>query len=249
MKTALAVLLGFSYPLTVFADEAPAPPAPAPETAPATMAAPAPASAPAPAAAPRDSGRFRWGISAGAGTFVPGPMVNFGTEVRAGWQINPILGVSVAGGAESGFFFGGRVTTNGAALSVSAVSFWHVGVEAEAMFGNMFFVAGGPHLLRGGWGSVREGADSNGAVTQSVLAVGGWMPGFDFKVGLGFGKPRPSGRRNQFTLSLDTMFAFAPPGVYVAQNVDANGNVTQDVSRTGFAIGIAPMLMFGFEMR
>jgi hypothetical protein len=63
--------------------ETPPPPPPPPTP---VAAANEPAPAPDAPAVKTDPGRIRFGISAGAGAFFPGPMFAFGAEARIGWQ-------------------------------------------------------------------------------------------------------------------------------------------------------------------
>lgn len=200
-------------------------------------------------AAPVDApsvGRVRWGVSGGPGTFLPGPLIAFNAEGRIGWQVNRLFGAFLSLGAHAGFGLGGGLSPDArnASAGVGADSFWYLGAIAELMLADLFFVAGGPLLARGGWAFVTQTADANGAITQNALAAGGFMPGLDLKLGVGFGQPQRSGRRSQFSLAADVMLVFAPNAVLGQQSV--NG---QAVDVRGTAIGVAPMLMFGYDAR
>lgn len=199
--------------------------------------------------------RIRFGASAGGGTFFPGPMVDFGVEGRVGWQFTNILGLYGTLGYNQGLWIGGSIKVGSGSAqvseSVSFVNYTQFGVEGEAILGNHFFVALGPKIAKGGWGYVGQeasGGGGGGSASQAVGVVSGWFPAVGTKIGVGFGKPNPgSGRRNGFTMMLDTTFVFASGGVRAGQSA-GTGGATQVIAPYG-GIGIAPMLMFGFESR
>jgi hypothetical protein len=198
---------------------------------------------------PPEPMRFRWGLSAGAGTFIPGPMLAFGGELRAGVQLNRMFSVYGSFAGSAGFLIGGSVTGTGGSLNVGAEAFYAFGVQGEAVFFDMLYVAGGPQVARGGWGFIGQAVDLNGGVSQRVYAAAGWMPAFDLKVGFGFGsRNEKTGRRNHFTVAIDTMFLFAPNTVTGSQVVNMNG-VSQSVDVRGVAVGVAPLLVLGFDGR
>ena len=135
--------------------------------------------------------------------------------------------------------------------SVNFVSYYQFGFEGEAILGNHFFVALGPKLARGGWGFVGQevtAGGGGGGATQRVGVVSGWLPAIGTKIGVGFGKPNPvTGRRNGFTMMLDTMFVFGSGGIQASQS-GGTGGASQIIAPFG-GMGIAPMLLFGFESR
>jgi hypothetical protein len=197
-----------------------------------------------------EDGRFRWGLSAGVGTFLPGPLVSFGAEARAGWQFNRLLSAYLAFGGNAGVGFSGNLTGTGGSVNVGADTYYYFSAQAEAVFMDMVFVAAGPVLARGGWAFISQGVDTAGGVSQRLLAAGGdFLPAANLKVGLGIGSRNVStGRRNQFTIALDTMFLFAPNTVTGSQSVSMNG-VSQMVDVRGLAVGVAPIIVLGFDGR
>lgn len=197
-----------------------------------------------------DVPRFRWGISGGAGTFIPGPLFSLGAEARAGWQFNRIFSLYGSFGGNVGFMIAGSLDPTMGSLNVGADAYYAFGVQAEAVFQDMLFVAGGPHLVRGGWAFVGQSIDAAGGISQRAYAAGGgFMPGVNLKVGLGLGsRNEKTGRRNQFTIALDTMFLFAPDTVTGSQVVNMNG-ISQQVEVRGLALGVAPVIMLGFDGR
>lgn len=198
---------------------------------------------------PPEPMRFRWGLSAGAGTFIPGPMLAFGGELRAGVQLNRMFSVYGSFAGSAGFLIGGSVSATGGSLNVGAEAFYAFGVQGEAVFLDMLYVAGGPQLARGGWGFIGQAVDLNGGISQRAYAAAGWMPAFDLKVGFGFGsRNEKTGRRNHFTVAIDTMFLFAPNTVTGSQVVNMNG-ISQSVDVRGVAVGVAPLLVLGFDGR
>ncbi len=219
------------------------------EAAPA--AAPPPPDAAAPAPAPKSSGplpgRWRAGASVGGGTFFPGPMINFGGEIRGGWEFTDMLGVYLTLGRGSGLWLGGGYNNGTVTESISAVGYWEFGVEGELLLGNHFYIALGPKVVDGGWGFLTQSGGTSGA-SQTAGAVSGWFPGVEGKLGLGFGKPNPeTGRRMGFTMYLDALVVFGGGGVKISQS-GGTGGASQNVAPLG-GVGIAPMLMFGFETR
>lgn len=72
------------------------------------------------------------------------------------------------------------------------------------------------------------------------------------RTGLGFGHPNPTtGRRTGFSIMLSTMFVLGSGGVRAAQTAGSSGGSTsvyQGVTPYG-GLGIAPLLLFGFESR
>ncbi len=203
-----------------------------------------PIMAPAPVAEGGSEARFRWGIGAAGGLFIPGSLVDFGAGLRLGAQLNDSFGVYGDLGFAFGLALGGSVSGTSTTLRASAVAFWHVGVLAEATFGDMFFVGAGPLIASGGWVFTDQYTDSSGTVQQNVIEAGGFMPGLDLRVGIGLGGRRPSGRRSQFTIGLDVKFLLA------SVSSASTGTGTGATVRTGDTqIGITPMLMIGYDSK
>jgi hypothetical protein len=238
--------MGFS--LTASAQPATAvtpPPESAPESAPATSNAAAPT---APPPAP-DGGHFRWGLSPMAGTFFPGPTtIAFGIEGRVGYAFNQTVTAFGSLGAVGGVGFGGSASSTGASASVSAVSYWYLGANVDALVAGPLFVGGGAAIGRGGWGVVSAAASSSGG-SQEVIAAGGLMPQFNARLGLATGTPSPTtGKRSGFSVALDLRVLVAPDSVSTKQSAGAGG-ATQSVTTNTTEIGISPMLMLGYEQR
>ncbi len=198
----------------------------------------------APPPAAESQMRFRIGISGGGGVFIPGTIVTFQTpSFRIGMQINELLGVYADTGLTWGFGFGASSTSTSASVSVAAVGYWHAGLAGELTFGDMFFVAAGPMIAGGGWTSLGEYVDASGNAQIGAVAAGGYMPGAIVRLGVGFGAPKATGRRNQFTIAIDTKIMFT---TVTSASVGTGGTAV----KTGDSIvGIAPLLMLGWDFK
>jgi hypothetical protein len=204
-------------------------------------------------------GRIRFGASAGFGTFVPGPMINFAAEARVGYQFTDMLGLYGTLGYNRGLWIGGSIqaNSNGAKVTenIGFVGYVQLGAEGELLLGNHFFIAAGPKIAKGGWGFVGQSASAGsggGGAEQYAGIVDGWLPGVGTKLGVGFGRPDPTtGRRSGFTMMLDTTFLYGSGGVRFAQSAGSNGSgaTASQIVAPLSGWGIAPMLMFGFESR
>lgn len=236
----------------------PTTPAPAPtEATPAQPASGQPATAPAtPAqgaaatpAEPPDEGHFRWGVSGEGGTFFPGPTtIAFGLEARFGYAFNRTVTAFGSAGSVAGIGFGGDSGPNGASVSVSAISYWYIGANVDALLAGPLFVGGGAALGRGGWGVVSQSASSTGG-SQEVIAAGGFMPSANGRLGLHFGKTNEqTGKRSGFMLALDLRVLIAPNSAKTTQSA-GNGGASQSVTVDTTAIGFSPMLMLGYDLR
>ncbi|MBI3181364.1 MAG: hypothetical protein HYZ28_04405 [Myxococcales bacterium] len=204
----------------------------------------APTPAPAAEASPL---RFRAGLNAGAGTFLPGPMIAFALSARAGVQLNDLAAVFLDVGNRAGFMIGLSIQGSNVSQSVSGLGYWHFGLLGELTVGNQFFVAGGPMFARGGWGSVQQEV-IDGNVSQFVVAAGGdFFPGADLRLGIGLGKPLSSGRRQQFTIALDCQFVFAKV-ISVSQQA-GSGGVSQSIKVGNTMMGTTPQLVLGYEWK
>lgn len=246
ISTALFLALAAIQPRAAFAQNASPPPA-APPTAspPPTAATTAPTEPPAPA----EEGHFRWGISPSVGTFFPGPTtIAFGIEGRAGWALNRTVTVFGSLGSVGGVGFGGSVSANGGSASVSAVSYWYVGANVDALVARPLFVGAGAAIGRGGWGVVSDSASSSGA-GQEVIAAGGLMPQLDARIGLALGRQSAeSGKLAGFTLALDLRMLIAPDAASTKQTAGVGG-ASQSVTTSTTALGFSPMLMLGYDLR
>jgi hypothetical protein len=190
--------------------------------------------------------RVRWGVTGGAGYFIPASAVDFGASARIGVQLSNLLGAYLDVGYTAGIGLGGSFTGTGGSISVSGVGFWHVAPTVELDLGK-FFIAGGPALASGGWGQISQGADSSGNATQSAVATSGLMYGLDLRTGLTFGAQQPSGRRSGFTLALDFKL-LAARVVSVTQQAGSSG-ASQSIRTGDMVIGMTPMLVLGYDAK
>lgn len=231
---------------SALAQETP-PPAPPP-------AAPAAAPAPAPSVVDHPiggdpGGRVRWGISANFGWFIPHPAFTFGGEARVGYQISNMLSAFVIGGGTIGFGGGANLGVTPSSVWAIGIYYGYVGAVAELIFGDLFYVGGGPVVGFGGYalGGVSAGA-GQAAVTAAVAT--GAAPGLDIRLGLGFGRPHdaPSFRRGGFNLGLAGKLLFHP-NTAVAR-VDANGNSVGASGGQGeLTVTFTPMVTLGYDGR
>jgi hypothetical protein len=219
------------------------------QTPPAPVAAPAPPADPAPIPVAADRPHFRWGVSPSAGTFFPGPTtVAFGIEGRAGYAFNDTVTVFGSLGGVGGVGFGGSVGNGGGSASVSAVSYWYMGANVDALIAKPFFIGGGAALGRGGWGVVKDSASSTGG-SQEVIAAGGFIPQLDGRLGLALGRrSADSGKYSGVTIALDLRVLAALDSASTKQ-VAGVGGASQSVTTSTTALGFSPMLMIGYDVR
>jgi hypothetical protein len=190
--------------------------------------------------------RVRWGVSGALGYFLPAKAVDFGVSGRIGVQLGDHFGAYADIGYVPGIGLGASSSGTGGSISISAIGFFHFTPMAEFDLGP-FFVAGGPILASGGWGQIEESADSNGNVSQFVVAAGGFLPGFDVRTGFTFGSVKPNGKRSGFTLGFDLKLINAQVSS-VSQSGGPNG--ASQTIQTGDRIwGFTPMLMLGYESK
>lgn len=251
MKTvALLTALASTVALAQAAVETPPPPPPPP---PSYVESPPPPPPPPPAVdAPKESakGRVRWGLGAGLGTFIPATMVTFKAEGRVGYQVSQLFSAYAIAGGTAGLGLGVDTSIQGASFSLSATYHYYLGALAEVIFGDLFFVGAGPVLANGVWGGVGAKGTSNGVAEITSIFASGWMPALDLRLGLGFGKPKGTGRRSQFSLTLEGMVLFSPNSVYTRVRADGpNGTAGAEVKENGLAVGVVPTLMFGYDGR
>jgi hypothetical protein len=153
-----------------------------------------------PAAEPSAS-RFRWGIAANGGPVVGAYSGGAGgLDGRVGVQLSSILGLY----AQPTLMLGASASSDAAGGSASGLALYGMGAMADATLGNMFYVAGGPEVLRGGFASV-SGTTSG---TTSASATAGTFFSLAGRTGLAFGSMRAE-RRRAFTLGLDMHVLFA----------------------------------------
>lgn len=263
------LLIGLACGMTALTSSAfaqqPAPaatePAPA-DTGAAPAATTPPAATPPPPAAPAadgkkkdgpddPGGRVRWGLSTGFGWHVPASMFLINGEGRIGYQISNMLSVYGAVGGTAGLGFSAEAGFQGVSVSASALAIGYVGAIAEAMFGNLFYVGGGPVFVRGSYVGTSVGASSAGVAEVSSVTSAGNKFGLDIRFGFGFGKPKgDSKRRGGFNLGIDALILFHPSALTVTTRADGpNGTAGASVSETGLSVGLAPMLTLGYDSR
>lgn len=241
---------------SVFAQE-PAPTAPteaapaaaptaAPTAAPATVAPAADASSVAAVAPPVEPAhepfvRVRAGANGAPAVFAPGVSYGANFSGRIGVQMKRMWGLYADVGG--GFGFGGSISagTGGGGVAINVADYWRLSVMAEADIGRYFFVALGPGVCGCTWGSVQQIATSQGA-QQAAYVAAGYFPELTARVGVGFGKTR-----HKFTLALENMVTFGKM-TSVSQNASASG-ASQEVAIGNLAVGVAPAIMFGWDMR
>jgi hypothetical protein len=260
--SAFAFMMG--YPLIASADPPPPTGASAPAATPAASPAPpaekeslgaatTPAEAPkkeeATPVAPANEGHFRWGVSPKLGTFFPGPTtIAFGIEGRTGWALNQTVSIYGCFGGVAGVGFGAEVNSSGGAASISAVSYWYLGANVDALLTGPLFVGGGAAIGRGAWG-VLSGSVSSAGGTQETIAAAGIMPSLDGQIGLATGSLNPyTGKRSGFSIALDVRALIAPDSVSTKQTAGL-GSASQAVTTSTTALGVSPMLMLGYDSR
>jgi hypothetical protein len=196
-------------------------------------------------------GRVRWGISGNLGWHLPQSMFTIGSEGRIGYQVSNMLSVYGAIGGTAGFGFNADVGFEGVKVSLNAISYYYLGAIAEAMFGDLFYVGGGPVIASGAIAGITTGVSADGVAEVTEVASAGFKPGFNVRFGLGFGKPtRPSMRRGGFNLGVDVLTLFHPSSIFVTTRADGpNGEAGASITTTGLAVSVVPMLTLGYDSR
>lgn len=195
-------------------------------------------------------GRFRWGASAGAGWHFPYSAFGLGLEGRLGYQVTNVFSTYVALGGTFGIGFGASANGSGGSVSITAINHYVMALLAEAIFGDHFYVAGGPGLAAGGLAVAGIAVKSEGAGTITALAASGVKPTIDLRLGfaLGKAKPSPSFRRGGFNIGLQALVMFHPDTVVVREEADMNGGSIQVQTRE-LITTVTPMLMLGYDAR
>ncbi|MFZ5441034.1 MAG: hypothetical protein ACOZQL_13585 [Myxococcota bacterium] len=192
---------------------------------------------------------MRWGVSGNLGWHLPQSAFTIGAEGRIGYQVSNIFSAYAVIGATGGFGIGANVSATSASVSVTALSYWYFGALAEAMFGNLFYVAGGPVLASGALAGVAAGGGTGGAQVTTVVAAG-WKPGIDVRLGMGFGRPNPTTfRRGGFNLGLDALVLFHPDALVGRVQANSDGSAGAEVKTNELAVTVTPMLMLGYDSR
>ena len=234
---------------SVFAQEPSAPPPPPPQ--------PAPYVAPTFPVRPVDSpmleedpgGRIRWGVSGNLGWYIPYPAFTIGAEGRIGYQVSNVFSTYAIVGVTGGFGFGGSVSSSGASISATGISYYYFGAIAEAMFADIFYVGGGPVIASGLLGIGGVSANSNGG-TITALGHLGAMPGLDLRLGLGLGRPRgpPTFRRGGFNLGLNVLMLLHPDTVVTRLTADSMGGEVEVKTRE-LIFTATPRVQLGYDWR
>jgi hypothetical protein len=185
--------------------------------------------------------RVRAGADGAFALFVPGVSYGANFSGRIGVQIKKMWGVYADVGG--GFGFGGSISANtgGGGVSINVADYWRLAVMGEADIGRLFFVSFGPGVCGCSFGGVSQIATSMGA-SQAAYASDGYFAALVSRVGVGFGQSR-----NRFTLALENMVVFGSM-TKVSQNASMSGT-SQSVRVGNLAVGWAPGLVFGWDMR
>lgn len=202
-----------------------------------------------------EGGRMRFGGSLGIGWHIPSPALVFGGEARVGWQFSRMFSLFGAFGGSAGLGFGVSLpdSLKGASVSITAISYYYFAAIAELVFGDRFYVGGGPVLASGAYVGATVAADASTGATGSVATTTavGFKPGLDLRLGLGFGRPNPAHhlRRWGFNLGIDALILLHPNALITTVSADSNGNAGVGVDSRGLAASVIPMLTLGFDAR
>jgi hypothetical protein len=205
-------------------------------------AVPPPPTAPVPQEPPKEPlVHVRAGADGGPAIFVPGVSYGANFSGRIGVQLKKMWGVYADLGG--GFGFGGSISANsgGGGVSINVADYWRLMAMAEADIGRMFFVSFGPGVCGCAFGGITQIATSMGG-SQAAWVSDGYDPALMARIGLGIGHGR-----NKFTIALENMVAFGKM-TQVSQNATTNG-ADQSVRIGNLAVGWAPALVFGWDMR
>lgn len=202
-----------------------------------------------------EGGRVRWGISGNLGWHLPPSAFTLGLEGRIGYQASNVFSAYAIAGMTAGFGIGINtvpgVDTQGANINLTALIYYYGGALAELMFGDTFFIAGGPVIASGAFttGSAYASSDGVGEV-RNITAIG-LKPGIDVRLGFGFGNARrPSFRRGGFNISLDALILFHPDAIVSTARADGpNNSWNAGVSYGATIVTVTPMLMLGYDSR
>jgi len=196
-------------------------------------------------------GRVRWGVSGALGWHFPQSMFTVGAEGRVGYQVSNIFSIYGALGGTGGFGFGASVGFEGVEVNLNVISYYYLGAIAEAMFGDRFYIGGGPVIASGVIGGFTSGVDFDGVAYVTEQHSAGFKPGLNVRFGLGVGKPRaPSMRRGGFNLGVDVLTLFHPSSVFIKTRADGpNGTAGASIQSEGLGVSVVPMLTLGYDAR
>jgi hypothetical protein len=185
--------------------------------------------------------RVRAGVDGGPALFVPGVSYGANFSGRIGVQLKKMWGVYADVGG--GFGLGGSISASagGGGVSINVADYWRLMAMAEADIGKMFFVSFGPGVCGCAFGGLSQIATSQGA-SQAAWVSDGYDAALMARIGLGIGHGR-----NKFTMALENMVVFGKM-TQVSQNASMNG-ADQSVRIGNLAVGWAPALVFGWDMR
>jgi hypothetical protein len=221
---------------TTTSEAAPSPsPSPMPEPTPMAEATPTPTTH-------EPLARIRAGADGGFAVFVPGVSYGANFSGRIGAQLKKMWGVYADIGG--GFGFGGSISagTGGGGVSINIADYWRLTAMAEADIGRFFFVSFGPGVCGCTFGGVSQVAMSNGSASQAAWVSAGYFPELTARIGIGIGQGR-----HKFTMALENMVTFGTM-TRVSQNASMSG-ADQSVRIGNLAVGWAPALVFGWDMR
>lgn len=242
IRTLLPVaLLSFS----ALAEDLTPPPPPPPVRPPDTEVH---TSRPADAPLEDEGGRVRWGISGNLGWHVPQSAFTIGAEGRVGYQFTNVLSLYATVGFTGGFGIGASGTVAAGRIDLTGLYYYYFGALAELMFGDLFYVAGGPVFASGALAGI-SGVSGGSSGQVTLTYADGVKPGIDLRLGLGLGRARPpSFRRGGFNIGLDALILFHPNSEVVRISGDGSGGRVEVTSRE-LSTTVTPMLMLGYDAR
>ena len=196
---------------------------------------------------------MRWGLSVDLGWNFPAPAFVGGVEGHIGWQFSNLFAAYLILGSHFGLGITASVNgSNSAKGGITAFGAYSGGAIAEIRLADLFYVGGGALLGSGGYAGLTVGVDAgSGSQQVQALAQGGFMFGFDARLGLNFGRARPptSWRRGGFNLGIDVMTILRPNTTIVTETADASGNFGIGVTTTALTASVMPMLTLGYDSR
>lgn len=189
--------------------------------------------------------RLRGGITAGIGSFAPGPNLMFGLSGRLGWQLSRTFGLEGEFSMAAGVGLNAGFNRDGASAGVTGAAYYQLALLADFIAFDHLFVDVGPALAHGGWAGAVASVKMNDASAQGqVYGVGGWLPGAAAKIGyLAGGRNPVTGQRRGFSISLDVNLLF---GDRLAAVATASGNGTSARTNFGTGVGFGAMLNLGY---
>ncbi len=193
-----------------------------------------------------ESVRLRGGITAGIGTFAPGPNLMVGISGRLGCQLTRTLGLEGEFALAAGVGVNAGINANGASASVSGAGYSQFALLVDFIAFDHLFVDLGPAMAHGGWaGAIATANRETGSGTAQAYGVAGWLPGAAAKIGYLAGGSNPAtGQRRGFVISLDVNVLFGDRIAAVA-TASRNGG-TSARANFGTGVGLGAMLNLGY---